>query len=292
MDKLPLQRLDGIRQSDISLNFYRTELSPTGSIGPNPHRHTFNEFFFISSGSGTHIIDFVEYPIRPNTLFTVGRGQVHYWKEIEKLPVGFVILFEEEVFPFFGHDSLLPQLDLFSPFGKAACYLSVEEAKWFRQMMDNVESEFKTQDFGWRETTVSMLQMMLIRAKRFYNLKSNSTESLVAEQRITREFLDQVEQSVTEKLSIGQLAETIGVSVAHLTTTVRQVMGVSAGTLLRQRRVLEAKRLLVHTNMTIAEVAFTLSFADPSYFGRFFKRETKSTPRQFREQFKRKYQNV
>ena len=76
MDKLPPQRLDVIRQSDISLNFYRTESSPPGSIGPNPHRHTFNEFFFISSGSGAHIVDFVEYPIQPYTLYAVGRGQV------------------------------------------------------------------------------------------------------------------------------------------------------------------------------------------------------------------------
>ena len=95
-----------------------------------------------------------------------------------------------------------------------------------------------------------------------------------------------------ENLTVGQLAGALGVTVAHLTTMVRQVMGVSAGTLLRQRRVLEAKRLLVHTDLTIAEIAFALSFADPSYFGRFFKRETKSTPRQFREEFKRKYQNA
>ena len=291
MDKIPLKRFDVIRASDISLNFYRTESTPPGSIGPNPHRHTFNELFLISSGSGFHIVDFVEYPIQPNTLFVVGRGQVHYW-EIETLPTGFVILFEEEVFPFFGHDSLLTQLNLFSPFGKAARYLSIEEAMWFQQMMEYVESEFQTNDFGWRETIVSLLQMMLIRAQRFFNKASESTESLVAGQRITRQFLDQVEQSINENLSVGQLAETIGVTVAHMTTMVRQVMGVSAGTLLRQRRVLEAKRLLVHTDMTIAEVAYALSFADPSYFGRFFKRETKSTPRQFREEFKRKCQNA
>ncbi len=291
MDKIPLKRFDVLRKIDISLNIYRTESTPPGSIGPNPHRHTFNEFFLISSGSGTHIVDFVEYQIRPNMLFVVGPGQVHYW-DIETLPTGFVILFMEEVFQFFGHDSLITQLDLFSTFGKAACYLSMEEAMWFQQMMENVEVEIQTNDFGWRETIVSLMQMMLVRAQRSYYLASESTESLVAGQRITRQFLDQVEQSVTENLNVGQLAETLGLTVAHLTTMVRQVMGVSAGTLLRQRRVLEAKRLLVHTDMTIAEVAFALSFADPSYFGRFFKRETKSTPRQFREEFKRKSQNA
>jgi AraC-like DNA-binding protein len=72
---------------------------------------------------------------------------------------------------------------------------------------------------------------------------------------------------------------------------IRKVMGVSAGTLLRQRRTLEAKRLLIHTNMTVAEIANALNFVDPSYFGRFFKRETDLTPSGFRQDFESKYQN-
>jgi len=68
-------------------------------------------------------------------------------------------------------------------------------------------------------------------------------------------------------------------------------MGVSAGALVRQRRILEAKRLLVHTDMTVSEIAYALNYADPSYFGRFFKRETNLTSSGFRQQFKRKYQN-
>lgn len=63
-------------------------------------------------------------------------------------------------------------------------------------------------------------------------------------------------------------------------------MGVTAGALLRQRLVIEAKRWLAHSEWTVAQIAENLNFADASYFGRFFKRETAVTPRTFREDFR------
>ncbi len=290
MEDIPLHRLGADSESDFPLLFYRTELTPQGSIGPGAHRHTFNELFLILAGNGSHIIDFKEYPIETGTLYTVGRGQVHYW-ELEALPAGFVILFTDELFHLFGNERFMSRLDLFHSFGNAALYLSREEVDWFKQTMETLESEFQKRAFGRQEIIVSLVQMMLIRAQRHYLSTYRPSETSIADQRITRQFLDLLERSVSENPSVGQLADAIGVTVAHLTTMIRRVMGFSAGALIRQRRILEAKRLLVHTDMTVAEIATALNFTDPSYFGRFFKRETNLTPSGFRQHFKRKYQN-
>jgi AraC family transcriptional activator of pobA len=51
---------------------------------------------------------------------------------------------------------------------------------------------------------------------------------------------------------------------------------------LRQRVLTEAKRQLVFTNLAIGEIAYDLAFADPSHFGRFFKKQTGKTPQEFR----------
>jgi AraC family transcriptional regulator, transcriptional activator of pobA len=46
----------------------------------------------------------------------------------------------------------------------------------------------------------------------------------------------------------------------------------------------EAKRQLVFTNQPITEIAYNLGFADPSHFARFFRKQTGTTPHEFREQ--------
>ena len=59
--------------------------------------------------------------------------------------------------------------------------------------------------------------------------------------------------------------------------------GVTAGHLIRQRVLTEAKRQLIFTTLAINEIAYDLSFSDPSHFARFFRQQTGTTPQAFRE---------
>jgi AraC-like DNA-binding protein len=63
---------------------------------------------------------------------------------------------------------------------------------------------------------------------------------------------------------------------------VQKKSGKSAGELIRQRVLLEAKRLLAHTKLSVSEISFKLGFEDNSYFGRFFKKYNGLTPERFR----------
>ena len=89
--------------------------------------------------------------------------------------------------------------------------------------------------------------------------------------------------------SVSAYAKKIGVSAGHLTDTVKEVTGSSPGKIIRQAIILEAKRLLAHTDLTVSQTCYTLSFDDPSYFGRFFKRETGQSPESFRKSIREKY---
>ena len=81
-------------------------------------------------------------------------------------------------------------------------------------------------------------------------------------------------------------------TISHLNNIVKAVTGQTPGQLIRQEVVLEAKRLFTHTDLTSAEVSLRLSFDDPSYFGRFFKRETTMTTTQFREGIAKNYRSL
>ena len=96
-------------------------------------------------------------------------------------------------------------------------------------------------------------------------------------------FNQRVEAQFREHPNVEQLAYQVGISVAHLNSICRELAGQSALQIIHQRLLLEAKRHLIYTPMTISEVADSLGFADPAYFARFFRRLTGTSPSAFRE---------
>ena len=71
----------------------------------------------------------------------------------------------------------------------------------------------------------------------------------------------------------------------YLNAVCNEVAHSSAGDLIRNRILLEAKRLLIHEKKTASEIAYELGFADNSYFGRFFKKYENTTPDGFKKLF-------
>lgn len=96
-------------------------------------------------------------------------------------------------------------------------------------------------------------------------------------------FGDLIEAHYRKPWSVAEYAAHIGVTPAHLNVLCRDLVGQSALSLIHQRRLLEAKRMLVYTSMTISNVADALGFSDPAYFTRFFQRLAGVSPRMFRQ---------
>jgi AraC family transcriptional regulator, transcriptional activator of pobA len=83
---------------------------------------------------------------------------------------------------------------------------------------------------------------------------------------------------------LGFYAEKLGMTVDRLNDHVKRATGVTAGHLIRQRVLTEAKRQLVFTTQPIHDISRELAFADPSHFARFFRKQTGTTPHEFRDQ--------
>lgn len=97
-------------------------------------------------------------------------------------------------------------------------------------------------------------------------------------------FGELIEAHYAQPWSVAEYAALIGVTPAHLNVLCREIVGESALGLIHQRRLLEAKRMLVYTSMTISTVSDALGFSDPAYFTRFFRRLAGVSPREFRRQ--------
>jgi AraC family transcriptional activator of pobA len=95
-------------------------------------------------------------------------------------------------------------------------------------------------------------------------------------------FCDFLEDGYTQHLSVAHYAKRLGITAAHLNLLCRQTADKSALELIHERVLLEAKRNLVYTSMTISEVSYAIGFSDPAYFTRFFKRSAGCSPKEFR----------
>jgi len=93
-----------------------------------------------------------------------------------------------------------------------------------------------------------------------------------------------VDEFFRNERQLGFYAEKLGMTIDRLNDHIKRATGVTAGHLIRQRLLIEAKRQLVFTTKPIQNIAEELAFSDPSHFARFFRTHTGTTPHEFRDQ--------
>lgn len=101
-----------------------------------------------------------------------------------------------------------------------------------------------------------------------------------------RHFSRLIESHYRQHLPLAEYAKLIGLSVTHLNYLCREFYGCSALGVLHQRLMLEARRNLQYTRMTITQLSDYLGFSDAAYFSRFFRRYSGMSPKAFREAIK------
>jgi AraC family transcriptional activator of pobA len=100
--------------------------------------------------------------------------------------------------------------------------------------------------------------------------------------RLVARFREAVETQFLSGADVGSYARRLGVSPTRLRRACRIVAQCAPIRLVQDRLLLEAKRLLLYSNMTVAETAYYLGFEDPAYFSRVFKRREGVSPIVFR----------
>ncbi len=243
-----------------------------------PHRHYFFTFILVTGGSGSHDIDFTNYALQPNRLFLIAPGQVHAWNELNHV-TGFVLLFTDNFVALSKGRKLLANWPLFR--AGQMCYVDIASddlAKWVEQF-ETMEAEIKISDDYTRDAIFYSIGNLLVRASRQYEVVNSGYSS---SQDLLFQFQELIEQNFTTLKTPKEYAIRLHITPNYLNSFCKKHSGRSAGELIRQRIILEAKRWLAHTQLPVAQVAYQLNFEDNSYFGRFFKKYTKTTPDQFR----------
>lgn len=253
-----------------------------------PHYHEFFQIFILH-GKAQVMHDFQEYRVNGSTLVFLSPGQVHTVRPGENLG-GTTLSFSQE---FFDLRSTPPSVLYDYPFFfsvDVAALLQIPEGDpdGILPLVPLLQAEFDAALPEAADAMRSILRLFLVRVNRLYSRLHPHKEGSRAGQ-LVRHFHLSVEQRFKEITTVGGYAEILGVSANHLNDIVHEQTGRSAGDIIRQRRLLDAKRLLLHSDLSVSEIGYELGFHDPSYFSRFFRRYAGAAPESFRDQIREKY---
>jgi AraC family transcriptional activator of pobA len=174
-----------------------------------------------------------------------------------------------ELAPVFEDASVIPLLP-----GSAGSFVALFEA---------LVTEFRSNQPVRRAAAEAALTTIAVKVlRRKMELMPDSTRSPNADSTLAARYRALVEAHFGSDWSIAAYAKKLCISPERLRVACVRTTGSSPIALLNVRRLLEAKRSLLYTNMNVALIAEACGFPDPAYFSRFFARSTGSSPRAYR----------
>ncbi|QHT70833.1 helix-turn-helix domain-containing protein [Rhodocytophaga rosea] len=262
-----------------------------------PFRQDLYIIFLITGGEAVHNFGNQDYYLKPGILCFVSAGIFVSRQSTINEHAGYLCGFTSAFFSqnLSDKDSLL-HYPFFNTEASVSLQLDTDQTSYFYNLFREMEEEYHSTNANKEELIRALLTILLQKAQRL--VISDRTDCLVdnsnAGLRLTKAFTKLFEadfeplkklHGITTK-HLSQYASNLHVTQNHLNDTIKAVSGKTPGELIRERIIKEASQLLLHTQLTIAEICFLLKFEDPSYFSRFFKRYTGLTPTQHRKQYK------
>jgi AraC-like DNA-binding protein len=107
----------------------------------------------------------------------------------------------------------------------------------------------------------------------------------------SRKLLKLIDENFKDKKSPAEYADMMNMSIRHLNRICQEALNSSTGDLIFERIVLEAKRLLIHNDLTISQVAEQLGYEDYSYFIRIFRKKAGVSPKEFQLRMVKPFNN-
>lgn len=247
-----------------------------------PHRHDFFEVLYLSKGMGFHVIDGNKYDIKPPCVFFMSPGQAHkieFSNDIE----GYIFIFTADFYLInHSNQNRLIEFPFFFTIRQDNPPLLLKNSSDVAFLESLFKKGIEVQKAGQYsiELLRSLLDLVLTSSAALYKSDENVLKG--KGHIVVKKFFQLVEEYYHENLSVSGYAEKMALTPNHLTQTVSQLTGKTSLQIIKSKQILEIKRLLVHTNLSVTEIAHRLNFSDQSYFAKFFKREVGVSPLQYR----------
>ncbi|MGF1637938.1 MAG: AraC family transcriptional regulator [Cyclobacteriaceae bacterium] len=243
-----------------------------------PHKHEgYYELIYLIQGAGVHWIEMEKYQIAAPELYFLKPGQVHYWQFTE-IPKGFVLMFREDFIDSISEASMWQLLQ------NSRNIIRVSLTNAFRPdfIFEEMYKEYSENHDHCVQIIKGYIMALLSKTNQLNEVSNINKESTT---KLHDRFVNLLAQKCPQLHLVQQYADLLQTSPQKLNAMCRKQYAKSAGLLIAEQIMLEAKRHLIHTDNPVYEIASMLHFNDTSYFVKFFRKHAGQTPLQFREQY-------
>jgi AraC family transcriptional activator of pobA len=287
---LPLFHLYGDPPDDQAFDFIHIETIASRSsvhdwtIRAHRHRNLF-QILLIERGGGEMTFEAATISFAAPCAILVPATIAHGFRFQPGVTDGWVMTFTEDVAEAMGdrRGEALARLKALA--AEPVVPLGERESGRLAQRAVELHEERFLARAGFRIAMRGLLALIAVEVARLAAARMRSGADLVALEP-TGHTVDALRKLVEEHFhkerQLAFYADKLAMTVDRLNDHVRRATGVTAGHLIRQRVLTEAKRQLVFTSLPIHEIAYDLAFSDPSHFARFFRKQTGTTPHEFR----------
>jgi AraC family transcriptional regulator, transcriptional activator of pobA len=287
---LPLFHLYGDPPDDQAFDFIHIETIASRSsvhdwtIRAHRHRNLF-QILLIERGGGEMTFEAATIAFAAPCAILVPATIAHGFRFQPGVTDGWVMTFTEDVAEAMGdrRGEALARLKALA--AEPVVPLGEHERDRLAQRAVELHEERFLARAGFRIAMRGLLALIAVEVARLAAARGRSGADVVALEP-TGATVDALRKLVEEHFhkerQLAFYADKLAMTVDRLNDHVRRATGVTAGHLIRQRVLTEAKRQLVFTSLPIHEIAYDLAFSDPSHFARFFRKQTGTTPHEFR----------
>ncbi len=238
-------------------------------------------------GEADYKIGLRDYHMCPGSLYFLGPQHLRYYKRNENNWKGFVCIFTDE----FTTNTKLPNHFNDYPFyslkGNQKFQLEGALLQKFTLLITQLYDYFIASqlDNCWYQLYIILNESRKLHQELYEETEEKPDTRLVIDfnTALEKHFYDIASNKAEHIFSVNDFADTLHTHPNHLSNTLKKHTGKTAGQLIKNRTILEAKSLLLSTDMTVSEVAYFLKFNDTSYFTKFFKSSEDLTPGQFQK---------
>lgn len=274
---------------DLSTSFYANSICnhvvKHEKAISKPHKHDFYLTVIFTKGFGIHEIDFNVYDVAPGSVFLLRPGQIHNWELSDDID-GYIFFHSENFYELEYINRTMHSFPFFySIQNPSILYLSIEQTKQVAAIFNTIYQEFTTDYLYKKEKLTSLLDLLFIELSRLY-LDTDTIEIYKSSTYTNKlcEFEKLIDNHFKEEKSPAVYANMLHITPKHLNRIVKTSLNKTSLDVILDRVILEAKRMLVHSNDSLSNIANVLGYEDYAYFSRMFKRKTGNSPSVFKKE--------